>query len=159
MEAEFIAGTEAAKELQWIVHFLECFGIHESSPHLLGDNRGALALARNTDFRPRTKHIHAREQYIAQLVESGQVFVSYVPTKDIVADTLTKALPREVFTRHTSSMGLVFGANADTYHSCNKCSTVFPSRNALHGHLREVAHYCDSILPAIALLAADLLEV
>lgn len=69
-EAKFIAGTEAAKELQWIINLLECFAIHEKDPHL------PLALARNADFKPRTKHIHARERYITHLVESGQLYVS-----------------------------------------------------------------------------------
>ena len=154
-EAEFIAGTEAAKELQWIINFLECFGLCERDPHLLGDNRGALALARNTDFKPRTKHIHARERYITQLVESGQLYVSYVPTKTMVADALTKALPREAFTRHASAMGLIFTTSRNV---CNVCSTSFFSRNALHRHLRDEAHYCGTSVPSIAMLAADLFD-
>ena len=40
-EAEFIAGTEAARELAWLMHFLEGIGMPEKNPILYGDNKGA----------------------------------------------------------------------------------------------------------------------
>ena len=74
-EAEFISGTDAARELLWICGFLECIGMNEFTPRLLGDNKGALALARHNDYRPRTKHIHACERFIANLVANQQCFL------------------------------------------------------------------------------------
>ena len=81
-EAEYISGTEAAKELLWICNFLECIGKKEYNPRLLGDNKSALALAKNNKFRPRTKHIHARERFITNLVENSQCLLLYVPSRD-----------------------------------------------------------------------------
>ena len=54
----------------------------------------------------------------------------------MTADSLTKALPREAFTRRTSAIGLIL---AGSHYICNKCFTSFVSRNALYQHLR---HYC-----------------
>ena len=77
-------------------------------PHLLGDNQGALALARNNDFRARIKHIHAQERFITDMVERGLYFISYVPTTHMTADALTKALSRELHEKHVRAMGLSF---------------------------------------------------
>lgn len=141
-EAEFIAGTEAARELTWILSFLTTLNIILGpTPHLIGDNQGALALAKNNDFRPRTKHIHARERYIAQMVDSGNVLLSYVPTKSMIADAPTKPLPSEAFKRHAISMGLMFHERPE--HSCKVCDSCFDSRNALFRHMQSLNHYCD----------------
>jgi len=51
-EAEFIAGMEAAKELCWILGFLQAIDRAEFNPRLLGDNKGALALAKDNAYRP-----------------------------------------------------------------------------------------------------------
>lgn len=67
----------------------------EITPLLLGDNKSALALAKNNDFHTRTKHIHARERLITDLVNTHQYLLQYVPSHDMIADTMTKALPRE----------------------------------------------------------------
>ena len=144
-EAEFIAGTEAARELAWLMHFLEGIGMPEKTPILYGDNKSALALAKQNAYRPRTKHIHVRERYIAHMVESGQCLIDYVPTKHMIADALTKPLPREPLERHTHNMGLLFLAS--TFHQCHKCFGVFPSRNQLHPHIHLHGHHVDDAFP------------
>ena len=151
-EAEYISGTDAAKELLWICNFLECIGRKEPSPFLLGDNKSALALAKNNDFRPRTKHIHARERFITDLVTSGQCGLHYVPTKDMIADAMTKALPREAHQRHSIAMNLAFGVL--TPNVCYNCNLQFLTRNQLHGHIKAVYHFIDEILPS-ALCISD----
>jgi len=144
-EAEFIAGTEAAKEL--------C-DENTKTPHLIGDNQGALAMAKSSDFRPRTKHIHARERYITHMVESGQCQISYVPTKDMIADALTKALPREQHEYLTKLLGLVFGDEEKK--TCHQCLVIFSSRNTLYKHLRLANHYCDDSMPSLGKLMIEL---
>ena len=55
--AYVIAGTEAARELAWIVGFLQSIGFGSllPVPVLYGDNKGALALAKHNVYRPRTR--------------------------------------------------------------------------------------------------------
>lgn len=153
-EAEFISGTEAAKELSWLIGFLEGINSDVPDPVLLGDNQGALALAKNNDFRAQTKHIHARERYIAHMVQEGLCFLKYVPTRDMIADALTKPLSREPFERHAMSMGLKFNNQNTT--SCNKCMATFRTRNTLYTHLRKEEHYANNDLPDCAMLANSL---
>lgn len=106
---------------------------------------GALAMAKNNDFRPRTKHIHARERYITEMVENNRCRLEYVSTRDMVADALTKALPREQHEYHTRAMGLIFGD--EIKRTCKKCYIAYPTVNELHRHLRLVQHYCDGMTP------------
>ena len=40
---------------------------------------------------------HIRNNYVGQFVENGQVKVIYCPTKDMIADILTKQLPSDRF--------------------------------------------------------------
>lgn len=141
-EAEFIAGTEAAKELMWIINFMEEVTSGENmNPYLLGDNQGALALARNNEFRARTKHIHARERFITHMVDTKQCLIEYVPTAEMIADALTKALYRETFMKHARAMELLFGPEYKK--KCKKCASIFASRNALYVHLRQQEHYAE----------------
>ena len=79
------------------------------------------------------------------MVDSGQCSVDYVPTRDMVADALTKPLSREPHERHANSMGLTF--HESEYHWCAFCYGVFPSRNQLHAHVKLHNHHVDEVFP------------
>jgi len=109
MEAEYLAGTEASKEAIWIQQFLQAIGIQSANVYpakLYSDNQGANALARNPEYYSKTKHIHGRQRFITELVEQGTITVSYIPTRNMVADTLTKALPKDQYWRFMRMLGL-----------------------------------------------------
>ena len=64
--------------------------------------------------------------------------VNYIPTKDMVANTLTKPLPREQYKRYMVMIGLrrmdtniAVGKNL-----CKRCGLSFRSHKDLHKHLR-----------------------
>lgn len=59
---------------------------------LKGDNQGSIALAHNPVFHSRTKHIDIQHNYIRDEVVSKRIKISYVPTDQMIADGLTKAL-------------------------------------------------------------------
>ena len=63
-------------------------------------NEGAEALAKNPSHHARTKHIHARYHFIRECVDSGEVSLVHVSTKDMLADMLTKPLPRVMLQHH-----------------------------------------------------------
>ena len=134
-EAEYLAGTEATKEAIWIQHFLTEIGVSKDriTPiTLLGDNQSAIALARNPEYHARTKHIQGKQRFITEMVEQGVITVKYVPTANMIADTLTKALPRERYTCLMKLMGV--DPNQCT---CISCGIVFTSNNDLHKHLKS----------------------
>ena len=60
-----------------------------------GDNRGAIALTKNTRDHGKVKHIDIRHHYIRELVQSGTITMEQVASADNLADLFTKTLPRD----------------------------------------------------------------
>ena len=66
---------------------------------LLGDNQGALSLARNPLHSAQSKHIDVLYHFVRERVAMGELSVEYVSTAEMVADLLTKPLPAPRFVR------------------------------------------------------------
>ena len=64
---------------------------------LLGDNKGSLALTKNSEHYQRTKHIDIKYHYIRQLIEDNNVTIDYISTDKITANILTKSLIIKIF--------------------------------------------------------------
>lgn len=95
-ESEYIALTDAAKELIWLrklVDELQFYPLAEGTT-LYCDNQGAITLTRDSTFHARTKHIDIRFHYIRQIVEARDARIIYCPTDEMVADMFTKPLGR-----------------------------------------------------------------
>ena len=56
-EAEYVAVTEASKEMVWLQSFLEELGKKQENNILYCDSQSAIHLAKNPSFHSRTKHI------------------------------------------------------------------------------------------------------
>ncbi|KMQ94068.1 copia protein [Lasius niger] len=56
------------------------------------DNKGAVDLAKNAGYRPKTKHIDTRHHFIRECIEEGTINVKFIPTEEMAADALTKGL-------------------------------------------------------------------
>ena len=59
--------------------------------------KGPLALPSNPVAHKRAKHIETRHYFIRQLVEDKRIQLSYVSTKNNLADIFTKNLPKPAF--------------------------------------------------------------
>lgn len=105
-ESEYVAASEATKEIIWLVRRMEVFSTTTERPKLHIDNQGAIKLVKNNEFHKRTKHIDVMHHFIRQKYEEGFFNVTYVNTKDQIADLLTKPLPKQQFQRLRSLMGL-----------------------------------------------------
>lgn len=106
-EAEYMAITRAAQEAIWLRRLLEDLGYRQVDPtSLLGDNQGALALAKNPGNHPRTKHIALRHHFIRFAIDDGQIQLDYVPTGEMAADGLTKGLTGEKHDRFLHMLGM-----------------------------------------------------
>jgi spore coat polysaccharide biosynthesis protein SpsF (cytidylyltransferase family) len=98
-KAEYITATEA-KQAIWIRHFLAAVQKHPRTPTQLGiDNQGTLALVSNLVNHLRSKHIRVRYHAIRDFIKNGDIQTTYVPTAQMVADGLTKALRPELLKR------------------------------------------------------------
>ncbi|GJZ10844.1 retrovirus-related pol polyprotein from transposon TNT 1-94 [Tanacetum coccineum] len=94
-EAEYMAATEACKELLWLKRFLQELGFKQQRYAVLCDNQSAIHLAKNSMFHKRTKHIDIRYHWIRDAIEDGMFELNKVHTDDNASDMLTKAVARE----------------------------------------------------------------
>lgn len=106
-EAEFMAGTEAARQAIWLQDLLGEITERPSKKVIIRiDNRSAIALTKNPVFHGRSKHIHTRYHFIRECVENGQIEVEHVPGNEQKADILTKALGRFKFKEMRDLIGV-----------------------------------------------------
>ncbi|GKD71747.1 retrovirus-related pol polyprotein from transposon TNT 1-94, partial [Tanacetum coccineum] len=92
-EAEYMALTEAVKESIWLKGLLIELGVNLRSVVVNCDNQSAIHLSRNAMFHERTKHINVRYHFIREIVESKEIEVAKIGTKDNAADAFTKVVP------------------------------------------------------------------
>ncbi|KPM35769.1 hypothetical protein AK830_g10805 [Neonectria ditissima] len=97
-EAEYYALSMATCEAIWIRNFMEEIGFPLDKPIVLyEDNNGANKLAHNPEFHARTKQINVEYHHTREAVEQGLIRIEYRQTTAMVADGLTKPLPRPGF--------------------------------------------------------------
>jgi hypothetical protein len=97
----------AAKEALWLCRLLfELFPSLEAPILLFCDNQATLQLIEDDNYRAWTKHIDKQYHFICEVAQNGVLQLIYCPTDDMVADILTKALPKWKATFHTSTLGL-----------------------------------------------------
>ena len=109
-EAEYIAASEAANERVWMKEFIFDLGVIPSASgpmKIFCDNTGAIALAKESRFHKRTKHIKRCFNSIRDQVKEGEIEICKIHTDLNVADPLTKPLPRAKHDQHQSSMGVI----------------------------------------------------
>jgi peptidoglycan hydrolase-like protein with peptidoglycan-binding domain len=111
-EAEYIAESEAAKEAIWLQRLLCELRVDLSQPSasepvtILGDNRGALALAKNPMYHARTKHVDIRYHFVREKVEERLVKMEWIAGGLNPADGLTKPLGKTKFESFRRMVGL-----------------------------------------------------
>jgi hypothetical protein len=101
-EAEYVALCQGSKEAVWFRGLLRETGFTQYLGDSLGvqmysDNQGCIALAENPEDHSRSKHIGVQYHYTRQLVEYKIITLDYRPTKDMLADVLTKPLGCRAF--------------------------------------------------------------
>jgi hypothetical protein len=94
-EAEYMAATEACKELLWLKRFMQELGFMQQRYVVLCDNQSTIHLAKNSMFHKRTKHIDVRYHWIRDGLEDKMFELDKVHTDDNGSDMLTKVLASE----------------------------------------------------------------
>ena len=120
-ESEYMAASRAVRESLWLRYLLSDMGYRDLSADCYGrfadkdfvkvklsnlmklcrkamtfmcDNKGAIALSNNPVLHKRSKHIHIAYLIVRRMVQAGHCSFCYIPTKENVADLMTKGLPR-----------------------------------------------------------------
>ena len=107
VEAEYVAMSRCAQQMAWMHSWLDEVEIEYSRPGLIrGDNRGAIALTKNTKDHGKVKHIDIRHHYIRDLLRAGILAIEQVPSADNLADLFTKSLARDHHHRLLASLNV-----------------------------------------------------
>ena len=94
-EAEFIATTEACKEVLWMKKFLKDIDQNQKNFTVYCDSQSAIHLSKNSSFHYRTKHIDVRYHWIRDVLDMKLLHIQKIHTDDNGSDMMTKALARE----------------------------------------------------------------
>ena len=107
-EAEYIACSEATKDIRWLQQLLKelPFQISVQPAYLYSDNEAAVKLTKTQTFHKRTRHIEHRYHYIRELVEQGKIELQGITGKDNPSDILTKILPMSSVREWMTKQGL-----------------------------------------------------
>lgn len=86
--------ASAASEVTWLVRLLQDLNVHIRKPiTLFCDNQSAIFIGKNPVFHERTKHIDIDCHFTREKVLEGLLHLSYLPTRNQLADVFTKILP------------------------------------------------------------------
>lgn len=107
-EAEYMALSAATQEAMWLNSLRSELIIDDTSQcvPIHCDNKSAINLASVSSYHPRTKHIDVRHHFVRDMVNSGKVKPTYIPTDDMKADILTKGLNRDKHNKMVKLLGL-----------------------------------------------------
>src|SRR5713226_128399 len=95
------------KEVLWLCSLLsKVFGSLMTLTTLFSDNQAAIALTQDHQYHVHMKHIDMCYHFIRWVIEQGSLHLIYCPTDDMVADTLTKALPSAKVKHFATGLGL-----------------------------------------------------
>ena len=106
-EAEYVGLSFATQEAIWLLRLLHNFKWLKSFPTTIyEDNQGAIELSRNPKHHNRTKNIDISYRFIRERVATNEINVEYCPTSNMVADIMTKALPKTTFENFRDLLGV-----------------------------------------------------
>ena len=106
-EAEYVALSAATQEVIWLRRLFTDVGVPPEGPTIIHeDNQGAIAMAKNPVGHARTKHIDIRHHFVREGVQNGAIVLKYIATDEMIADMLTKPLPKHRFEKLVTELGM-----------------------------------------------------
>ena len=106
-EAEYDAMSLCAQEAAYLRDLMEDMGYPQRKPTtVFGDNQPAIFMTQNPATSNRFKHVVRRLKFLREQIDNGKVAIAYCPTGDMLADALTKILPRP---QHSRLCSIIMG--------------------------------------------------
>ncbi len=110
-EAEYMSLAEAVKEMKWLRQLLEELGFPQEITEMMQDNQSCVQMAKGNINHQRSKHIDMRYHFIQDAVANGELTLKWIPTKDMIADIMTKVLPTPTFIKLRSLLNVQSAAD------------------------------------------------
>lgn len=73
---------------------------------IFSDNQSSLKLSHDDTYHSRTKHIYIRHHFIRHSLTNKSIKLDYISTNHMVADILTKPVPKIKLYKHIASLGM-----------------------------------------------------
>jgi hypothetical protein len=105
-EAEFVAASQAVKEILWLIRLFGDVCELCEWPTLMMDNQSAIRLIHNPEFHKRSKHIAVQHYFVRDVVTHGDIVVKCVSTDQQNADIFTKPLSKDKLFRFRGKLGM-----------------------------------------------------
>ena len=98
-ESELVGVDDMMPSILWTRQFLKSQGYKVNDNVIFQDNKSTMLLERNgkSSSSKRTKHINVRYFFITDRISKGEVRVEWCPTKDMIADFMSKPLQGHLF--------------------------------------------------------------
>jgi hypothetical protein len=92
-ESEYVALCAAVCEIKWLRRLLDELGFFQSKPTVIfEDNKSCIEFVNGNMNHKTSKHINPKFHFSREAVQMGDIKLEYCPTKEMVADILTKPL-------------------------------------------------------------------
>ena len=104
--AELDAANAGGRDIIFARQFLDELSIPYSQPLLKSDNTGAQAIAENDTLAKGSRHLDIKLFWLRELISKNLLTMEHCPSNQMIADILTKNLPRPLFERFRPLLGV-----------------------------------------------------
>ena len=154
-EAEFVAASEAVKEILFVLQVLESMGIKVKTPVTVRvDNMGAIFMTDNSSSSSRTRHIDTRWHFVRELVEGKVVEIIFVKSAENKSDGFTKNISGDLYEAHSSD----YVWDKSDVGGCALDASTAGRVLEGYGYGRDVWSHCGSKKPLSAVTGSWILE-
>ncbi|KAG9449468.1 hypothetical protein H6P81_009433 [Aristolochia fimbriata] len=120
-EAEYIAATEASKEMLWLKRLMGEIGFKQKMYAIYCDSQSALGLSKNATFHSRTKHIDLRYHWIRDVLENDLLSLEKIHTNKNPSDMMTKVVTKEKHELCTDLAGMEYYGEPSSWSGGGDC--------------------------------------
>jgi hypothetical protein len=118
-EAEYMSLSSATQELKWLRGLLAELGFPQEITEMKQDNKSCIQITQGNHSHQRSKHIDIRHHFIKDEINLENMKMTWCPTNDMIADIMTKPLPRPRFIELRDKLNVI---SVNQFEASNKKS-------------------------------------
>ena len=105
--SEYVALCEPAIEGLFLKQMFNEIGVEIGTVVIMQDNQATIAMTRNPVHHKRSKHIDIKNYFVRNELARKNIKLKYRDSKSMIADILTKPLPRDSFQHLSEAIGVM----------------------------------------------------